>query len=141
MTISNGWAFQWTTNPATQEFFKFLNPTLTLPGRRALSNRILNTEKANLIMSREQKLKEDSIGVTLAFDGWKNVLKQHIFGSLFILSTGEVQIWEAIDISSEREQMIEVIPKIESMIKDTSDIGAKLLAIVSDSAPAYAAAR
>ncbi|CAG8531820.1 4170_t:CDS:2, partial [Ambispora gerdemannii] len=70
MTILNEWAFQWTTNPATQEFL------------------------INLIMSREQKLKEDSIGVTLAFDKWKNVLKQHIFGSLFILSTGKVQIWE-----------------------------------------------
>ncbi|CAG8823011.1 7741_t:CDS:2, partial [Gigaspora rosea] len=119
ITISNGWVFYWTTNPETKEFFKFLNPAINLP---------------------KQKLKEDSIGVTLAFDGWKNILNQHIFGSLFILSTGEVQIWEAIDTSSERERMIEIIPKIENMIRDALSMEAKLLAIVSDSAPAYAAA-
>ncbi|CAG8559322.1 18206_t:CDS:2 [Cetraspora pellucida] len=114
MTISNGWSI--------------------------LSNRILDAERINYIKSQEQKLKEDSIGVTLAFDGCKNILNHHIFGSLFILSTGEVQIWEAIDTSSERERMIEIIPKIENMIRDALSMKAKLLAIVSDSAPAYAAA-
>ncbi|CAG8683646.1 6471_t:CDS:2, partial [Gigaspora rosea] len=68
----------------------------------------------------KQKLKEDSIRVTLAFDEWKNVLNQNIFGSLFILSTGEVQIWEAIDTSSERERIVNIIPKIENMIKNAS---------------------
>ncbi|CAG8479925.1 10276_t:CDS:2 [Cetraspora pellucida] len=107
----------------------------------ALSNRILDAEQNNFIKSHEQKLEGDGIGVTLAFDGWKNILKQNIFGSLFILSNGEVQVWEAIDISSEREWMIDIISKIEKMISNTSIIGAKLLAIVSDSAPAYATAR
>ncbi|CAG8505771.1 3061_t:CDS:2, partial [Scutellospora calospora] len=130
-----------TTNQATQKFFKFLNPALTLPTRRALLNRILDAEWNNFIKSREQKLEGDGIGVTLAFDGWKNILKQNIFGSLFILSNGEVQVWEVIDISSERERMIDIIPKIEKMISDTSIIGAKLLAIVSDSVPAYTATR
>ncbi|CAG8665696.1 6360_t:CDS:2 [Cetraspora pellucida] len=104
ITISNGWAFHWTTNPKTKKFFKFLNPAINLPSRS------------------------------------KNILNQHIFGSLFILSTGEVQIWEAIDTSSERERMIKIIPKIENMIRDALSMKAKLLAIVSDSAPAYAAA-
>ncbi|CAG8816642.1 15516_t:CDS:1, partial [Gigaspora rosea] len=38
MTISNRWSFRWTTNPATLEFFEFLNPKLTLSSRHALSN-------------------------------------------------------------------------------------------------------
>ncbi|CAG8831230.1 4708_t:CDS:1, partial [Gigaspora rosea] len=79
MTISNGWAFYWTTNPETKEFFKFLNPAINLPSRSVLSNHILDAERINYIKSREQKLKEDSIGITLAFDGWKNILNQHIF--------------------------------------------------------------
>ncbi|CAG8570601.1 4828_t:CDS:1 [Racocetra fulgida] len=141
MTISNGWSFRWTTDPATLEFFEFLNSKLTLPSRHALSNRILNAEKTTLTQFCKQNLKNDKIGVTLAFDGWKNILKQHIFGSLFILSTGETLIWKAIDISLERERMIEIIPKIESMINEASDLGAKLSAIVSDSAPAYSGAR
>ncbi|CAG8775529.1 12697_t:CDS:2, partial [Gigaspora rosea] len=108
MTVSNGWSFQWTSNPATLEFYEFLNPNLILP-------------------------------LTLVFDRWKNILKQHIFGSLLILSTRESLVWKTIDISSERERMIEIIPKIESMINETSIIGAKLSAVVSDSASAYSA--
>ena len=37
MTISNGWSFHWTSDPATLEFYEFLNPNLTLPRRHALS--------------------------------------------------------------------------------------------------------
>ncbi|CAG8730757.1 10010_t:CDS:2 [Cetraspora pellucida] len=133
MTISNGWAFKWTTNQATWEFFEFLNPALTLPARHALLNCILDAERNNFIKSHEQKLREDVIR--------KNILKQNIFGLLFILSTGEVQVWEAIDVSSERERMIDIISKIKKMINDASNIGTKLLAIVSDSASAYSAAR
>src|SRR5438067_1304625 len=118
-------AFNWTTNPETCELFEFLNPTINLPSWYVLSNRILNNERVNFITSREQKLKEDSIGVTLAFDGWKNILNQNIFGLLFILSTREVQIWEAIDTSSEREKMVNIIPKIENMINDASQMRAK----------------
>ncbi|CAG8755131.1 18990_t:CDS:2, partial [Gigaspora rosea] len=31
MTVSNGWSFWWTSDPATLEFFEFLNPKLILP--------------------------------------------------------------------------------------------------------------
>ncbi|CAG8813443.1 9955_t:CDS:2, partial [Gigaspora rosea] len=55
--------------PATLEFYEFLNPNLILP-----------------------------LGVTLVFDGWKTVLKQHIFGLLLILSTGESLVWKTINI-------------------------------------------
>ncbi|RGB25853.1 hypothetical protein C1646_747135 [Rhizophagus diaphanus] len=49
---------------------------------------------------------------------------------------------KASDISSERERMIEIIPKIEDLIKDAGvDLGAKVIAIISDSAAAYAGAR
>ncbi len=88
-----------------------------------------------------EKLKNDKIGVVLAFDGWKNILNQHIFGSLFITSSGEILIWEASDISSERERLVEVIPKITGLIQEIKSLGIKLNAIVSDSAPAYAGAR
>jgi hypothetical protein len=61
---------------------------------------------------------------------------------LFITSSGEILIWKASDISSERERMIEIIPKIEDLIKDARDnLGAKVIAIISDSAAAYAGAR
>ncbi|CAG8438709.1 17473_t:CDS:2 [Cetraspora pellucida] len=107
-----------------------LQMTISNRCQHALSNHILNAKKSTLTQFHEQKLKNNKNGVTLAFDEWKNILKQHIFSFLFILST-------ATDISSERECIIEIIFKIESMINEASDINAKLSAIISDSAPAY----
>jgi hypothetical protein len=111
MTVSNGFSFHWVENQETLEFFKFLNPNLVLPSRKSLSNRILMTETKNLNLFRDDKLNSDDIGVTLAFDGWKNILNQHIFGSLFITSSGEVLIWKTLDTSSERERMVELFLK------------------------------
>jgi hypothetical protein len=98
VTVSNGFSLHWIENQATLDLFEFLNPNLILPGRKALSNRILKDKTNNLDTLRNEKLSSDKIGVTLAFDGWKNVLNQHIFGSLFILSSGEILIWKASDI-------------------------------------------
>ncbi len=141
MSVVNGFSFQWVDHPATLELFQFLNPHLTLPNRKALSNHILKKETESLNILRNEKLINDKVGVVLAFDGWKNILNQHIFGSLFISSSGEILIWEASDISSERERLIEVMPKITGLIQEIKRLGIKLNAIVSDSAPAYAAAR
>ncbi|GET01014.1 ribonuclease H-like domain-containing protein [Rhizophagus clarus] len=141
MSVANGFSFQWIDHPATLELFEFLNPHLILPNRKALSNRILTRETENVNTLRNDKLINDKVGVVLAFDGWKNILNQHIFGSLFISSSGEILIWDASDISSECERLIEIIPKITGLIQETKRLGIKLNAIVSDSAPAYAAAR
>ncbi|CAG8661947.1 7816_t:CDS:2, partial [Scutellospora calospora] len=56
-------------DPAIREFFEFLNPNLVLLSQDTLFNHILNSENINLNMSHKQKLKEDSIEVTLAFNG------------------------------------------------------------------------
>ncbi|GES96019.1 ribonuclease H-like domain-containing protein [Rhizophagus clarus] len=78
---------------------------------KALSDHILKKEIKSLNTLRDEKLISDKIGVVLAFDG------------------------------SERERTIEVVPKITSLIQDIKSLNIKLNAIVSDSAPAYAAAR
>ncbi|GET00149.1 ribonuclease H-like domain-containing protein [Rhizophagus clarus] len=141
MSVANGFSFQWIDHPAILKFFEFLNPHLILPNRKALSNRILTRETENVNTLRNDKLINDKVGVVLAFDGWKNILNQHIFRSLFISSSGEILIWDASDISSECERLIEIIPKITGLIQETKRLGIKLNAIVSDSAPAYNAVR
>ena len=88
-----------------------------------------------------QKLKNDSIGVTLSFDNWTNVLNQNILGSVFITSEGKVIIWKAVDISGELERWKEVVKKTEIMFKEIDRMGVNLIAVITDSAPSYAAAR
>lgn len=140
-TVSAGWALHWVDNKEVQELFHFLNPAIKLPGRQALGGRILNNEIKILKTEMEQKLKSDSVGVTLSFDGWTNVLNQNILGSVFITSKGEVLIWKEMDISGELERWKQVFEKSEAMFKEINDMGVNLIAVVSDSAPSYAAAR
>jgi hypothetical protein len=128
-------------NKEVRELFEFLNPTLKLPGRRTLGGRILNKEVKRLEDNMVIKLKNNSVGPTLAFDGWTNVINQNIMGAVFITPEGEVLVWKGMDISGERERWREVIEKIELMFSEIIQMGVKLIAVVCDSASSYAAAR
>jgi len=70
----------------------FANPELKLPSRKVLAGRILtiNSEiiKSNLIDTAQK----DSFGVTICFDGWKNIKKQEIMRSVLITSNGQVLV-------------------------------------------------
>jgi len=140
-TVSAGFSLQWVENKEVQELFYFLNPALKLPRRKSLGGRILDVESKILDNEMMQKLKNDPVGITLSFDGWTNVLNQNILGSVFITSEGKVIIWKAVDISGEFERWKEVVEKTETMFKDIDKMGIKLIAVVTDSASSYAAAR
>ncbi|GBC24452.2 ribonuclease H-like domain-containing protein [Rhizophagus irregularis DAOM 181602=DAOM 197198] len=139
-TVSAGFPLRWVENKEVQELFHFLNPALILPRRKTLGGRILNDESKILENEMTKKLMNDSVGVTLVFDGWTNVLNQNILGSVFITSEGEVIIWKAVDVSSELERWKEVIEKTETMFKEINKMGVNLISVVTDSAPSYAAA-
>src|SRR5207237_531824 len=108
-TVSAGFSLRWVENKEVQELFYFLNPALKLPGRRVLGERVLDDESKALENEMTQVLKNDTVGVTLSFDGWTNVLNQNILGSVFITSEGKVIIWKAVDTSGQLERWREVI--------------------------------
>ena len=139
-TVSAGIPLQWVENKEVKELFSFINPTIELPGRRALGGRILQKTTQKMKLDLENKVQNDPVGVTLSFDGWTNVLDQNILESVFVTSKGKVLVWKAKDISSERERKEEVIAKIKQMLYECIQMKAKLIAIVTDSAAAYAAA-
>ena len=64
---------------------------ITLPSQKVLSGRILKdvTDEVSIKLLDN---KNDFFGVTLTFDGWKNVARQHIFGIVLITSIGEIII-------------------------------------------------
>ncbi|CAB5370126.1 unnamed protein product [Rhizophagus irregularis] len=97
------------------ELFKFLNPQIKLPDRKTLSNEILDEAVKEFDIKILEKLVLDRVGITLSFD--------------------------ASDISSERVTNIEVRLKVEEMMSQLDELKIPLLAVVTDSAPAYNAAR
>ena len=141
LTVSCGWALSWVNNPEAKELFNFLNPHLKLPDRRELGGNILTKAVEKTDDAMNIALKEDPVGVTLTFDGWTNVKNEQLLGSVLITSEGRPYVWKAVDISTERENHIKVIEKIESMLTDLKEKEITVCAIVTDSAGAYAAAR
>jgi hypothetical protein len=87
-----------------------------------------------------EKLKLDRIGVTMSFDGWTNVREQELMRTVLVTSDGQPFAWQAKDISCEHAITTEVMSKTEGMISEINKMKITLLAIVTDSAPAYNAA-
>lgn len=141
MMVSNGLSFTFLENKETQEVFRFIVPTLKLPGRHAISNRILSKSTKQLTQSIVEQAKADAIGVTAAFDGWTNVKQEHLFGVVFITSHGKTLIWGSKNISDQRSKTEDVKMLIKSLMNNAESKQIKINCYVSDSAGEYAAAR
>ena len=114
MIVSNGLPFSFLENEETKALFYFISPALKLPGRRAMSDRILPHSTKLLIQDITKMAQEDNIGLTAAFDGWTNVKQEHLFGVVLITSQGKTLIWEVRDISDERSRTEDVINHIKN---------------------------
>ena len=139
--VSCGFLLSWVNNPEVIELFKFLNSQIKLPNRKTLSTEILGNVVKDFDAMMLEKLILDRVGITLSFDGWTNVHEQELMGTILMSSDGQPYIWKAIDVSSERATTLEIKSKIEEMILKINELNISLLAIVTDSVPAYNAAR
>ena len=101
MIVSNGLSFTFMENQETQDVFDYVAPSLKLPNRRAISDRILPTYSEKLAEEILQHARADKIGVTAAFDGWTNIKQEHLFGIVLITSKGEALVWNVWDISDQ----------------------------------------
>ena len=141
VTISCGFSLSWVNNKEVIELFRFLSPQVKLPDRKTLSGKILHEAVTDLNNTMIEKLKSDRIGITLSFDGWINICEQELMGTVIVSSDGQPYIWKVVDVSGERQKTADVIFKTEEMITSIRGLDLTILAIVTDSAPAYNAAR
>ena len=141
MTVSNGFPFRWIDNYETRDLFKFISPLLVLPDRRTLAGRILNATTNDVQSNIQSLASNNKIVVTITFDGWKNVVEQKIMGVVLITSNGSVLVWDAENISGERQRAEEVIKRIELLIEKAISQNIQINALVTDSAGGYASAR
>ncbi len=140
MQVSNGLPFTFFENQETKDVFAFIAPTLKLPSRKRMSDQVLPQSTKILTQSIKKIAQNDKIGVTAAFDGWTNIKQEHLFGVVFITSTGETLIWGAKDISDERSKTENIINYIKDIMVEAENNRIKINCFVSDSAGEYAAA-
>lgn len=133
-TVVNGLPFKWIQDDNIVAAFKLVNPAIQLPSRHKLSRSILKKE-VNITKEQFELLaKDDNIGVTLVYDGWKNVVKQKIMGTILITSKGKALVWNAEDVSSERSCASNINSYTERYIEDLAIKNISVIGIVSDSA-------
>jgi len=140
-TINNGWSFRWVENQSSQKMINFANPELKLPSRKVLAGRILNTNSENIKDALISTAQKDEFGVTVCFDGWKNVKKQEIMGSVLITSDGQVLIWGGEDVSRNRLRWEEIKEFSLNFLGDLDKKNIKYNAIITDSTSQNQAAR
>lgn len=141
VTVSCGFAFRWIEDPAVKKLFYWLNPMIILPSRKVLSGRILKDATKEISTKLLDNAKDDSFGVTLAFDGWKNVARQHLFGIVLITSTGEMVIWKAIECGGNRGTADEIIRITQQLFEELDQEEIKINGLVTDSASENTSAR
>ncbi len=140
MSVSNGLSFTFFENQETKDVFEFIATALKLPSWKRMNDRILSKSTKMLTESITKMAQNDKIGVTAAFDGWTNVKQEHLFGVVFITSTGETLIWGAKDISDIRSKTENIIDHVKNIMSEAEKNNIKINYFVSDSAGEYAAA-
>ncbi|CAB4375311.1 unnamed protein product [Rhizophagus irregularis] len=141
VTVSCSFAFRWIEDPAVKSLFHWLNPMIALPSRKILSGRILKDVTDEVSTKLLDNVKNDLSGVTLAFDRWKNVARQHIFGIVLITSTGEMIIWKAINCGGNRGTANEIIRITQQLFAELNQENIRVNGLVTDSASENASAR
>jgi len=104
ITVSNGFAFKWIESEEVKSLFRWLNPNIRLPNRKALSGRILDNATLKHNNWMEEQASNSEHGVTIALDSWSNVVNEKILGVVLITNEGETLVWNAYDISGERSR-------------------------------------
>ena len=67
--------------------------------------------------------------------------QEHIWGVVFLTTSGQPLIWGAYNISAERSKTEDVIRHIKKLMADANEGHINIKAFISDSAGEYAAAR
>ncbi|CAG8808787.1 22777_t:CDS:2 [Cetraspora pellucida] len=140
-TISTGVAFRWVNDIHVKKAFAIANPTIKLPNRINLAGKILDNEKKSVQDHLMSVAEADEQGVTLAFDGWKNIIKQNILGVVLITSSGKPLIWKAEDISGNLQNWQTIYKYVIEFFEEAKNNNIKIIALVTDSASENAAAR
>ncbi|GBC53195.2 ribonuclease H-like domain-containing protein [Rhizophagus irregularis DAOM 181602=DAOM 197198] len=141
VTVACGFAFHWVDNPAVKELFKWLNPMLELPDRKQLSGRILKKASNNLKDIVLNDAINDDLGIMLAFDGWKNVSRQNLLGSVLFTSECNMIIWKVEDISGKRCTSDIIIDETKKSFDELEKKNIKINGLITDSASENVAAR
>lgn len=132
-TIAGGLPFRWVEHSECKKMFSMVRQQAKLPSRQHLAGRVLNRvyEEAQ---ESDLKALRDCDGLTVAFDGWNNVRREHLMAVVVITENGDSVILRVEDVSVRRKdgETCEVIMKevLQDLVE--MELRQKVVGIVSD---------
>ncbi len=91
---------------------------LELLNQKQLSGRILQKSSNNLTEIILNDAINDELEIMLAFDGWKNVARQNLLGSVLFTSECNMIIWKVKDISGKRCTGDIIVNETKNLLKN-----------------------
>ncbi|CAG8760448.1 21222_t:CDS:2, partial [Gigaspora rosea] len=98
-----------------------------------LSNCILNHETEMVLENIVQSAIQNDLGVTLSYDGWKNVASQNIIGSTLITADGLSLPWNVEDLSNKHKNWQSVVLMTKNLFNSIEARGILINGLVTDS--------
>ncbi|CAG8642578.1 25102_t:CDS:2 [Cetraspora pellucida] len=141
LIIQNGLAFRFTECNTLRKLVDFFNPTVKILCRNTLSTKILIEYADKLEQKKVFALLKSQEPVTIMFNGWKNECCQEILGAFILSAMNQLYIWGAEDISNCSQKTPDVLDMINNFFEHASNQNLNVVAMVTDSASAYASAR
>ena len=139
--VACGFPFCWIENTAVKELFKWINPMLQLPSRKQLSGRILKKSTEEISDKILNDAINDNLGIMLAFNGWKNVARQNLLGSVLFTSECNMIIWKVEDISGKRCTGDVIVNETKKSFKELEKKKIKINELITNSASENTAVR
>ncbi|CAG8585571.1 19659_t:CDS:2, partial [Dentiscutata erythropus] len=91
-------------NPAVKKLFKWVNSILSLPSQKQLSGHILKKSTTEISKTILDDAINDDLGITLAYNGWRNIVQQNLLGTVLFTSTNNMIIWDIKNISGKKSK-------------------------------------
>ena len=143
MIADNGMSFNWIERPSTRRFFEALRPASIhcMPSRRKLSGKLLRdaakSSRDDILPKMANFHSNFKCNYFFVCDGWVDVSKRHILGSIVAL----LNLWFAYDeslgkgnlITDDRHDGLAVAQQIEkAFIKTENDFGITFGGVTTD---------
>ncbi|KAH7917097.1 hypothetical protein BV22DRAFT_1026973 [Leucogyrophana mollusca] len=130
MFVSCGLPWHTVENPQFQQFFVKYLPEAEIPDRRILSGRILDSEVAKV--EANMKVKVEGGLATGQCDGWKNISKKAVIGTMITIDYTPYLI-HTHDVTGDHKTAANLLALVEADIKHCKEVlGVDIITWCSD---------
>lgn len=113
------------------KLIEILRPLYSVPTRYVLTNTVLVSEEADVALKEMTRLKDMSM-LMLMTDGWEDILKHSVYGSLLAELGVRPLVLGLSDLTGERGTALKILDVVELALKKKGATARQLVCMVTD---------